>query len=303
MQLNVSAVKTYLRSPLEWYYAHHLRRVPRTLTVPLEVGLVWHALMESFYSNGRFKDVALASGQDFYKSRRDAAVEAGFDQTSPDKFEKFIHDSDLIFRLFDIWTDPIPDAEIIAVETPIELPLPGMSHTLIGKPDVLIRWQRKLWHHQHRTLSDRTSMATYLDAAPRDLHELAYAWLIVHGHGSGYAPSDYGGTYFNIARKLSNRRLTAEPEAAFIRQPVPLSWSQVLSAIDDLCQIADDMQAIVAGHRRPVSNREADRDRFGHYLTPYFRVYTGAQDIYDEKLFMTAPDRYAPEAPVGVTDD
>jgi hypothetical protein len=158
----------------------------------------------------------------------------------------------------------------------------------------VVRYQGKLWHVQNRTLSDRTVMPVYLAAAERDLHELAYAYLIQR-HFQIHA-DQYGGTLMNIVRKVSKKKLAEDPDAAFIQEFIPIEQHQVARAIEDIIRVADDMVAIIEGRRDPIENRDTDKGRFGNRLSPYFEVKRGHQVISDERLFKTSVSRYDSEA-------
>jgi hypothetical protein len=139
---------------------------------------------------------------------------------------------------------------------------------------------------QYKALSDRTSMPVYIATRARDLHELAYAWLIV---GKFCIPREYGGTYLNVIRKISAKAIKERPDSAFVQELIPISWLQVNDAIEDIQQIADDMEDIMNGVRPLVDNREADTNRYGNVMSPYHEVLYNRASIDDNNLFMDAP--------------
>jgi len=283
MKLNVSAAKAFLTDQLDWYYAYHLRRVPKGHVMPLALGTVWHILME-YYARTTSKEAAKHQAQlEIYEILNEAPQD--------EWAEDFQQEVEMLFNLFDLYEDNITPDETLLIEEPIEMPL-GV-HTLVGRPDRVIRYQDKFWHVQNRTLSDRTNIPIYLAAAERDLHELAYAALICHKYG--VETTEYGGTLMNIVRKVSRKKLVEAPNAAFVQEFIPISPVQVREGLLDLEQIVCDMAAILDGTRRAVSNRDTDKGRFGNRISPYFTVKMGRISIDDDAHFKTVKDRYEPE--------
>jgi len=296
VRVNVSAVKAFQRSESEWYYAYHLGRVPRRPEKALELGTIWHQLMEA-WTLGMTKEEA----------KRDATIEVARKSRAwqldpaiaPIFIEDFHKEVEHLYNLFDLHEERITPEELLLVERPIEMPLlrtsPSSStHALLGRPDRVIRMQGRLWHVQNRTLSDRTPIAVYLSAAGRDLHELAYAALICHFYNEPL--SAYGGTWMNIVRKISRKRLAESPAEAFVQEFIPIDAHQVTMALEDIALVCDRMEEIATMRRRPMHTRDADKVAYGKTLSPYFGVYTGAETIEDDRLFRNAESRYAEDA-------
>jgi hypothetical protein len=277
VKINVSAVKTFLYDQLDWYFQYHLRRVPRRFEPALELGSLWHGLLEEFAKTG---------SREAAKAWAHMSIEKASVGISPE----YVDDAEHMLNLFDAYKERYEFDETLLIEAPLETQLLGGPHTLVGRPDRVVRYQGKLWHVQNRTLSDRTVMPVYLAAAERDLHELAYAFLIQR-HFKLHQ-DQYGGTLMNIVRKVSKKKLAEDPDAAFVQEFIPIAPEQVAEAIEDIIQVADDMEAIVAGRRRAVQNRETDKGRFGNRLGPYFEVRRGRTTLYEESLFEGATSRY-----------
>jgi hypothetical protein len=283
MKVNVSAVKTFLYDQMDWYYAYVLKRVPRTTSPALQMGTLWHGLLEEFAKTGS----------------RDAAKEWAFKEIAKEGVlldVEYQEQAEHMLNLFDAYRERYEFDETLLVEAPLEVVLLGGPHVLVGRPDRVVRYQGKLWHVQNRTLSDRTVMSVYLAAAERDLHELAYAHLITR-HFKLHL-DQYGGTLMNICRKVSKKKLAEDPQSAFIQEFIPIAPTQVAEAIEDIIQVADDMAAIVAGIRRPTQNRDTDKGRFGNRLSDYFPVKNGHSTLYDEHRYTAAESRYDTEAAV-----
>lgn len=286
MKVSVSEIKAFLTDQQEWQYAYILKRSPKRIETALEVGSFWHVLMENFYKKSRSKPAALTAAQEWLVERLDIPM----DSNDLEKYEKIQTECAKLMQLFSLhWSDPCPESETIAVEQPIEHIVQG--YALIGKPDRIIRYQDKFWHMQHRTLSDRTNIPLYLEAAQRDLHELVYAYLCVNHYNLTY--DRWGGTLFNIVRKLSQKRIDESPESAFVQAFIPIDKRQIFDAIAEVRQVFTDMEGIRAGIRTPIANRDMEKGRFGNVLSPYFKVKTGELKLDNDTFFSNTIDRYA----------
>jgi hypothetical protein len=288
MKVNVSAVKTFLYDQQDWWFAYILKRVPRRPEMALQLGSLWHLLLEELVKTGS-REVAEE------KARK--AVETFLGEPNEYMTPEFVSDYEKsvehLLDLFDGYKERHEFDETLLIEAPLEVQLLGGPHVLVGRPDRVVRYQGKLWHVQNRTLSDRTVMPVYLAAAERDLHELAYAYLIQR-HFQIHA-DQYGGTLMNIVRKVSKKKLAEDPDAAYVQEFIPIDKHQVALAVEDIIRVADDMVAIIEGRRDAIQNRDTDKGRFGNRLSPYFEVKRGHASISDERLFMASESRYDTE--------
>jgi hypothetical protein len=284
MKLNVSAAKAFLSDQMDWYYAYVLKRIPNRRESALDLGTIWHVLLEQLHKTGsREKAKELAR----------AEVEAICLAVPPEQNDwtgEFHRDAEHLMDIFDAYEERVAFDKTLMIEEALEMTLPNSVHVLVGRPDRVVEHNGKFWHVQNRTLSDRTVMPVYLAAAERDLHELAYAAMIAKHFNTGLA--QYGGTFMNIARKVSKKKLAEDPQAAFVQEFIPIDPRQVETALFDLVQIADDMQEIMDGVRSPVQNRDTDKGRFGNRLSNYFEVKMGRASIHDDTLFKHAESRY-----------
>lgn len=306
MDINVSQVLAFQRCELDWYYQYVMKRVRRSWNVPLKVGEWWHYLMETYFF--LFRDnhpnpihVATDLGSAEMIRMSLEADEAGF----PDNRPEFISECRKLLSQFENnWRLRFVPTSILTIEEPIRRLLPDATnalkdgrHYLIGIPDTVVTAFGKRWHLQHKTASDRTNMDLFIRLAQRSLHELAYAWLLNGGSDSRDDLNDYGGTYMNIVRKLSAKALATNAGAAFVQELVPLNSREIWSAILDISRIADRMEAILSGTVSPIDNREADTNRFGNVLSPYFNVKLGIDTLRDDTLFTNFISRYDPQEP------
>ena len=280
MKLNVSAIKLFLDDQLDWYYQYVLKRVPLRSTTALDLGTLWHLLMEELAKTGS-------------RDKAKEAARTAFESVPRD--HDFVKDYEDLLNLFDLYQEPKFD-EILAVEEAISTPVPTTDHVVIGRPDLVVRHNGKLWHKQNRTLSVQVAIPAYLAAASRDLHELVYAKAISEHFGETL--ESYGGTFMDIARKgLSKKRMIEEPQSAFVQEFIPIDPKEVESAMFDIAQIASDMQEIIEGSRQPYQNRSRDRAGW-RYASDYLSVKRGQADIMDNRLFKHAESRYEKEGVV-----
>lgn len=309
MDVNVSQVLAFQRCELDWFYQYvSPKRVRRGWNVPFKVGEWWHKLMEHYFHafrgfaavNGDPNPVAAAVQQatEDIISMKLEADEAGFTAQGIE----FRSECQRLLQQFEgNWMLRYPPQKILRIEEPIRRQLPNAidplkdgEHFLIGIPDTVVTLFDRRWHLQHKTASDRTSMPLFIQLAQRSLHELAYAWLLEGGGGADLRDlkEDYGGTYMNIVRKLSAKAISLNPQAAFVQELIPLDQKQIFSAILDISRIADRMERIKNGSTSPIDNREADSNRFGNVLSPYFDVKLGISSLRDNTLFMNFVSRY-----------
>ena len=290
MRLNVSQIKCFQRSPMEWYYRYHLRRVPRRADSSYFLtGRWWHELMERFFLTSD-PLVAAEYGMEMLDK---ICEEMAPLPNSAIEIEKFRDEALRLLSLFHVMPGKFIPTSTIAVEQAIETHLPGTNHTLIGRPDRIIQMHDKFWHLQFKTISDRTSIPVFVQTRERDLHELVYAYLIT---GKYCTPDQFGGCYLHAIRKLSRKAINERPHEAFVQELIPISWSQVTDAICDIMDLADEMSDMSEGISRLIQNRDSDTNRFGNVLSPYYDIYSGRVSISDDRLFMDTPaDPYETE--------
>lgn len=287
MKVNVSAVKLFQWDQTDWYYTYILKRVPRTFAPALALGTLWHVILEDFAKTGSRESAKNAGAEAVSKAVSAHASDPFFNH------DEFLSECEHMFNLFDAYKERYQFEKTLMVEAPLEAQLLGGPHILVGRPDRVVRYEGKFWHVQNRTLSDRTVMAVYLAAAERDLHELAYAYLI-QKHFQLHA-DQYGGTLMNIARKVSKKKLAEDPDSAFVQEFIPISQGQVTEAVEDIIQVATDMEDVVNNRRRAVQHRDTDKGRFGNRLSSYFNVKRGSGTLYDDTAFQPASSRYDEE--------
>lgn len=284
-RVNVSAILAYQRCPTDWYYRYVLRRVPRETEHYYESGNFWHALMGLAAHSGL--GAAIEAAPTLMTEILDLA--ATDPDTSDDNFKKLKDEVERLFLLLPHTPSAFYSTKTLAIEKTLEAVIPPFERgvSLFGRPDRISNSHNSVWHDQHKSVSDRTAIAPYVAATERSLHELGYAYLICGAYG--YPLSQYGGTNLHIVRKLSRKGCIERPAEAFVSEFIPIRESQVLDALEDIQQIALDMQECLAGTRRITQNRTADLNRYGSKLSPYWEARSGRVSINDDRYYRTLP--------------
>jgi hypothetical protein len=298
MDVNASQLTDFQRDELSWFYKYVQRRSRRGegYALPLQIGIWFHSLMESYFA-------AIRGEHDHASPKSIAAVEAtktliemklALESVGSFDTLDFNRECLSLLELFSSrWQLSYTPTKILQVEEILRVPIGASGHHIIGIPDTVIRINGLWWHLSHKTMSDRTPVQPFIEAMARNLNELLYAHMICTTQAID--PSLYGGTYLNIARKLSAKAARERPESAFVQALIPIDPSQVSYALSDVATLVARMQSIINEEIPPVDNRDSDLSRWGRGLSPYFRVKTNTEDLFDDSLFEPTVTRYDQE--------
>lgn len=301
MRLNVSAAKAFQESPRKWWYRYVLNRVPLLSAPALEAGTGMHHAFEQHFTGLPMSDACALAGEGVQQ-----AINELMRLNAPKRADQLDKDWRILSALLPHWQDRFP-FETISVEEELETQLGtggqivqdrgggfviSLPHKLFGTPDRIAVWGDQYWHVQNRSLSASTPIAVYLETAVLDWHELAYAELI----SRNYTDKPYGGTLFNIVRKLA---LTGKngplhkPEECFVQEFIPLGAGHRQRLLRTMIRIADEMDLYLnkVGMPPVLCPDTCTRGRYGNSTCPYFRVCAGYDDIHDDALFKDATDR------------
>jgi hypothetical protein len=230
-----------------------------------------------------------------------AALLAPFDEAILTPHEQKAHNElKGLVEPLTLWKDAFPIQETLEAELPFETSILEGLLKFQGRPDRVVVLHDKVFHFQHKTLGGSKSLATFLAIAPRNLHENLYAdWL-----SKLYYPRPYGGTIYNVVRKLKYRSTSKSkeilhtPEEMFGQFPIPISKESMNEAVKHLTVVAHAMietaESYASGYFVP-SNRHFDSGYYGNSLDPYVAVMTGEASLDDERLFQDRKDPYAKE--------
>lgn len=300
MVLNISSVKDFARCRLRWLYTWYYGRVPRRGSRPLELGKLIHVVFENHFKGMTMEEafdaaVAELKGTAFGSPmEHDSAMEALTDLMA--LREPLLQ-----------WTDQYPITETLEVEEPFEYPHPDETGLIVrGRPDRVVLCYGKVFHVQNRSLAAGKKIGLYLELRKTDLHELVYGWALAQK----YPKYPYGGTIFNLVRKLRWRgvptkafpggKVLRKLDEVLVQAAMPVVPEQQALALMDLGQIGREMQRTILEAEDgvfPARNREYDGGPFDNSPDPYLPVFMGQADLWDDRLYKDREDPYGPKLP------
>lgn len=289
MKLNISSIKQYLTCQKKAYYLHDLKRAkggppPRALLV----GTIWHEVMEA-----RFKPGPQRSPE--------AIIFDSLTEWSP-HYPKLVKECDADLKGLMVgyhhWQPPV-DWQIHKLEEVITAPVPRWfsgivsAHQLMGIVDMLIKWNDKWWHVQHKTVDKRKDLVKYWSKMERDWHECGYEYIL----GRAGLDAPYGGTLLITAKKLGEKDALARPGDVITHQFISRPQHVVDKAVDDIYYIMEewsnklDFARVAGGPAQFVENLDACYGVYGNSKCIYHDVCHAKADIHGPE-FITITDRY-----------
>jgi hypothetical protein len=158
-----------------------------------------------------------------------------------------------------------------------------------------------LWHWQNRGLASSINFGTYTELAKRHLHEGIYAWAM----RKKYPDIPYGGTGFNLMRKLKYRGVPTKkcPEGAILHGPseiffqdlVPYTPERSNDMLRSVLWNVQEMRRVreEAQHGRlPAPNERMNGGYYGNTPDPFFKVLEGEWELEDDRYFKNREDMY-----------
>jgi hypothetical protein len=299
---NCSSVAAFEKCRFRWICAWVLNRVPRQEPAALSEGKILHLIFEDFLT-GRAPTMFDAVGARIAQAKHEGAPEKAI--------EGLMDRADALAQWADQYEWEIP---VLEVEEAFEIVHPmDPRFRLRGRPDRVGVMQGQLWHVQNRGLAAATNFGQYIELATRHRHEHTYAVAL----SQKYPQYPYGGTLFNLVRKLKYRTNVGKKNEAvktlsqmFFQHPMVIDLKgdlhdhvmrSLLKHMEAMKQTEDDFRnwGIV-----PPANESMNGGFNGSTIDPYFRVLTGKVDLADDTLFKDRDDLYAPllEVPDGTGD-
>lgn len=181
MEVSISQLKDFLRCPTYAFNRHELRRVLPEPERALTTGALFHKLMEAKMLARLNPADALLSDDQYQEMLAQLSDRARWEW---DKYRLWIPVS-----AFDV----PPDWEIMGVEKALRAPLGAV--TLVGRPDVIIKWNGKYWDVQWKTYSE--DLLELLESIRLGWHEVGYQYLAT---ANNFNP--WGGTILGTCKKL-----------------------------------------------------------------------------------------------------
>lgn len=270
--------------------------MPRSVPQALITGTIVHRAFENSFNNNTGPSEELAKllvpfGEAILIGREQKAYDELLGLVEPLAF----------------WEDQFPITRKLEVEEPFEYTLPN-GLIFQGRPDRVVEVYGKVMHVQNKTIGAARDMGRYITLARRSMHELLYGDHL----SRKYSLLPYGGTIYNIIRKLKYRSKTVtkaeplgkiinQPEAMFMQTVIGLSERELQIAWDDLLELAHEMQETAEAYERGrvvPSNRSLDGGMFGSYIDLYTLVMMNEASLGDNGLFMDREQTYETEEDV-----
>jgi len=304
-RVNVSSVQDFMVCRFRWWCKWVMDRVPKEDPPALTGGKLLHNVFESYGIEGGTllhsaqQHVGVAKAQMSGMSEREAR--------SAEKAIKIVED---LMEAFPLWHDKYPfTTPVLEIEQPFELELPQYPGILwIGRPDRAGVSSNRIWHVQNRGLAASTNFGLYIELAQRHYHEHLYAEHLSRKYAD-IAP--YGGTMFNLVRKLKFRtnagKKNEETKTAaemFFQHPMSISLTgNSRSArvhkhvMDSLYQHVLEMREVEQRWNDndliPAPNEKMNGGPYGNSIDPYFRVLIGEIRLDNNEYFKDREDTYA----------
>lgn len=289
-----------------WWAKWVMNRVPRDEDRPLTYGKLLHQVFEDFLlGKGQMEDIINQKKQEVEAKLASSTFSTQDIYVASNSLE----DLEQMREPLCLWRDQYPfDTPTLEVEESFSFtsPITTMANVhivLVGRPDRVGILYGKLFHVQNRSLSSSTNYGLYFQLAKRHLHELVYGYHL----SRKYHTIPYGGTIFNLLRKLKYRGVPtkANPEG------------RILHAVDEILHqglVNYSQEEINEGMRRatlwgyemywteqqykqcgtvPLPNERMNGGYYGNKIDPYFLVLTGQTTLENNDLFKDREDLYA----------
>jgi hypothetical protein len=274
--VSVSSIQDYQSCRLRWCYKWVENRVPRTVPVALEVGKILHKAFEAAFTRGTNVGVEL-----------EGLLTPESDQWLRDAIEPL-----------KLWKDQFPVTEVLEVEQPFEF-MTEAGIPFRGRPDRVAVVFGKAFHIQNKSVGAAVDPGLYIRLAQRNMHELLYGRYL----SQKYAKFTYGGSIYNIVRKLQYRTkakgkdnaIINGPEKMFLQTIIGLDEVQAQQARADLAELSVEMDRCADRYLNgfpPPSTRKMDGGMFGSHMDPYTAVMLGEADLQDDALFGPREETY-----------
>lgn len=305
-KVNVSAINQFSRCRFRWWAQYIENWVPIQEAQPLAFGRLLHEVFEASHQ----ADISMKG-----------AIELCFQlwqkkaETTTDSFERTmrfdaLQQLDELSEALCLWVDKYPITTTLAVEEPFEIEHPDdPSIHIIGRPDREVVMNNKIWHIQNRGLAPGINFGTYIELQKRSYHEHVYAEALNRKYIN---PNEkfglkYGGTLFNLVRKLKYRTKVTKknPEGEikdlsemFFQHPMTIDLTSPLHKHIMACVLgyAREMRDAEVAYRDegiiPLPNESVNGGAYGNSPDPYFKVLIGEYELGDSRYFKKRDDPY-----------
>lgn len=300
-KVNVSSINDFANCRFRWWARWIMNRVPREESPALNFGSLLHFIFEKYFEGDFMKD-AIEAGRIVWK---EAIL------TSPDPYERDVRIKALakleemeeaLVQWMDMYLFSNPCLE---VEEPFELVDkydPDIIY--IGRPDRVGIMDDMIWHVQTKTVAPSINFGIFIDLSLRSYHEHLYAEAL----SKKYSELSYGGTLFNLIRKLKYRtKVTAkkplgevkELSEMFLQHPMSINLNSQLHTHVIQCihghavEMRKQMWDYTDTGKWPLPNEKMNGGYYGNKPDAYFRVLTGEISLDNNNYFKDRVDTYS----------
>jgi len=300
--VNVSSVQDFMQCRFRWWCKWVMNRVERNEAPALTAGKILHIIFERAALEGLPLNIVADEEAGKYNLLL-AAMTDERERASGEKALKVLED---LGEGLALWHDKYPFEGMLEVEAPFEIEFPELPGvTFRGRPDRVDVLHKSIWHVQNRGLAAGTNFGIYIATAKRHYHEHLYAEHL----SRKYPQYKYGGTMFNLVRKLKYRTKvtknkpegeTKTADELFFQHPMSINLKSGLHkhVMLSLFQHVRDMLEVIRKWETegeiPAPNEKLNAGPFGNTVDPYFRVLTGEITLDDKEVFKDREDTYAP---------
>lgn len=303
--VNVSSVQDFMYCRFRWVCKWVENRVPRAEPRAFRFGKLLHKLFEWHLGVGLTMEDAIARASDEWIKEVQAA-----DPNSTD-WSDAMEDLEAMQEPLLLWKDQYPfEVPVVEVEEPYTFPFPGdPSIHLRIRPDRVGIRQKRLWHVQHKALAAGKNFPVFIELAQRSYHEHGYA----EGLALKYPDIPYGGTHFDLYRKLKYRRKRTLKQIEFMQpgtilNPIESIFWQHPMTVDLKSPMHKHVMQCLHDHiiemRKaewryrthgiiPPPNEGANGGYYGNKPDEYFHVLVGDYQLNDNTYFKNREDTYA----------
>jgi hypothetical protein len=303
--VNVSSVQDFEQCRFRWLCKWVLNRVPRIEGPALAAGKLLHL---GFERHAR-EDRSLQSAMFVECYTFQALMYEGTTKDEQVVLQKALTTVLDLHDAWPLWEDKYPmDVAVLEAEEPFEIAFqecPGVVFR--GRPDRVCIMNGLVWHVQNRGLAANMNFATYARLAKRHKHEHLYAEYLSMKY---VKDGDYGGTLFNLVRKLKFRTNVGKKNEAtktaadmFWQHPMSISLKseQHKGVMRDLFYHVGEMQRVEQEYREtgriPAPNDKLNGGFNGSSEDVYFKLLIGEIELSDDRFFKNREDTYAVTEP------
>lgn len=300
-RVNGSSIKMFTKCRFRWWCEWVMNRSPRKTAAALTGGRLLHTIFEDHFQNDT--PLGFAATVQTSKFRQEMLHMPAGDLFEAEKAVKIIED---LTEALPFWEDKFKFDKMLECEKPFSIVLPEYHDGIewIGRPDYIGTCAGRIWHRQNRGLAAAQNFGTYLALAKRHYHEHLYAEYAAREYAHLKMP--YGGTQFNLVRKLKYRTNAGKKNEA-VKHPDEMFNTMVMSinlksgqhkaVMQTMVQHVEEMMRVEREWREegkiPAPNDEMNGGYGGNALDPYFRVLIGEIKLSDDTWFKDREDTYA----------